>query len=135
MVEYKHGLSEGLLRGLEKIGRAGVDKPINLKELALTRNQWDNFQKLRYWGLVVQSSSGKLKSGIWAITQTGMDFLRGKVSRSKSVWTYRGEFRRFEGDPVFIQSIIEGYKFQEDYYEESIPHHVENPNQQQLPLA
>ena len=126
MVEYKHGLSEGLVTGLIRIAK--IEKPINIKELRLTRNQWDNFQKLRYWDLVVQANGGKLKGGVWAITMKGLDFVKGKISVPKSVWTYRGGFLRYDGEEVRIHVIVNGYKFQDDYYNESKPHPGSDPS-------
>jgi hypothetical protein len=53
----------------------------------------DNFQKLRYWGLVekVHREDGTRVAGVWRVTREGYGFLAGgRVYRA--VWTYRGEF-------------------------------------------
>jgi hypothetical protein len=75
-VEYKHTFSDALAVGLFKLYAAGGG-PINLKDLALTRNQWDNFQKLRYWQLVGQSyrKDGTRMNGYWHITSVGKIFI------------------------------------------------------------
>src|SRR3990172_2942221 len=79
MVEHKHGLSRALVEGLDRLAKRG--KPINLKHLELTRNQWDNFQKLRYWDLVAKHDDGKggRKGGVWKMTSKGLDFLAGRI--------------------------------------------------------
>jgi hypothetical protein len=47
---------------------------------------FNNFQKLRYHGLVtpVRDANGKRVKGIWLITRNGWDFLRG--SKSLHAW-------------------------------------------------
>lgn len=120
MVEYKHGLSKGLVTGLIKIAHHA--QPINLKHLDLTRNQWDNFQKLRYWNLVEKCGDLSGKGGIWKITALGKAFVLGEVAARRFVWTYRGTRTKYDGDEIFIFRIIEGYKFKPDYSEEAVPH-------------
>ena len=73
MVEYKHGFSKPLATGLWRLYKAGGT--VNLKDLNLTRNQWDNFQKLRYWDLVAPAyrETGLRMSGCWYITPVGIE--------------------------------------------------------------
>jgi hypothetical protein len=96
IVEYKHVFSTALAIGLHRLYMAG--KPTNLRELILTRNQWDNFQKLRYWGLVEKfiDEDGNRRSGVWDVTPLGVDFIERNLQIPKHVWTYRGEFVRSE---------------------------------------
>jgi hypothetical protein len=123
MVEYRHGFSAALAHGLHSIYLA--NKTINLKHLNLTRNQWDNFQKLRYWGLVQKAinENGSRNQGCWSITQKGKDFVDGKILIPKGVWTYRGETVRFEGDDCKFNDVHEPtYKQRVEYAEESVAH-------------
>lgn len=124
MVEYKHGLSKGLLIGLLRLFEKG--RPVNLKFLQLSRNQWDNFQKLRYWGLVEKyrvknPNSDEQKGGVWTITAAGIDFCTGKLAVPRYVWTYRGDAKRFDGVPVKIADVDEGYRKRLDYAREAVP--------------
>lgn len=121
MVEYRHGLSRALVEGLVRLYRHR--KPVNLSLLQLTRNQWDNFQKLRYWDLVARftTKEGARKGGVWTMTSKGIDFVLSRIKVPRSVWTYRGERVRYEGDEVFIHQIDEGYRTMADYSEESKP--------------
>ena len=124
MVEYKHSFSQALAVGLYKLYQSGKSS-INLKHLKLTRNQWDNFQKLRYWGLVKQTcrDDGTRVNGEWELTLFGLSFIEKGVGINKSVWTYRGEAVRFEGDTCFFHSIHNSeYKKRDEYAEEAIPH-------------
>ena len=122
MVTYKHTMSVPLIQGLYKLAKAGGG-PINLKQLALTRNQWDNFQKLRYWGLVARSfhSDGTRRAGVWELTDQGSLFLAGVINVRKSVRTYRGEFKKWEGGRTTVQRVYEGYRKREDYVSDQEP--------------
>ncbi len=122
MVEYKHSLSKALVIGLSRIYDHG--KPVNLKRLKLTRSQWDNFQKLRYWDLVEQwvDTKGKRKSGFWRITKIGKDFVTCKKKVMKSVWTYRGETVRFDGKMIDISDVDVNYKTRPEYAMEAVVH-------------
>lgn len=123
MVEYKHSFSAALAICLYKLYEANA--AVNIKQLGLTRNQWDNFQKLRYWGLVVKATDedGKRLGGCWAITSDGVAFIERGTSITKSVWTYRGETVRFEGDACFFKDIHPiSYTQRETYAAEAIAH-------------
>jgi len=123
IVEYKHTFNKALATGLCKLYESGGG-PINLKDLSLTRNQWDNFQKLRYWGLVRKyyREDGTRADGVWEITEKGLEFIFG-ISVTKSVWTYRGEPVRFEGDTCYFSDLHDPvYERRESYAINSIPH-------------
>lgn len=124
IVEYPHTLNKGLMRALYKVYRSGGG-PINLKNVlpSLTRNEWDNFQKLKYWNLVEQVIvDGSRKKGVWLITELGKKFVTGNISLPNKVWTFRGEIVKYEGSNIFIQDITDGYKFRPEYANESISH-------------
>jgi hypothetical protein len=124
IVEYKHGFSKALAVGLYRLYQHG--SAINIKELGLTRNQWDNFQKLRYWGLVAKAAreDGTRIGGCWEITQLGIDFIEKGISIKKNVWTYRGETVRFEGDTCFFTDMHDvNYRTRPDYIEDAVPHY------------
>lgn len=121
LVEYKHSLSKGLARGLYKIAIAGGG-PVNLNDLKMTLPQQTNFQKLRYWGLVQKSDPSNLKGGEWVLTHKGHDFINGKISIQKFVWTYRGKTVRFDGVEISFEHITGGYKYRGEYAAEAIVH-------------
>lgn len=121
MVQYKHRLSAILVSVLKKLNDAGGET--NLQNLGLERTEWDNFQKLRYWGLVAKTvgDNGKRKSGTWTITDTGRQFLAGLAKMQVTAVTYRGQTVGFEGVHVSINSLLDGsYKQKHEYGEDSV---------------
>lgn len=115
-VEYRHRLGGALGTGLVRLAHAGGG-PVNLKDLGLTRNQWDNFQKLRYFGLAeqVHREDGTRVAGVWRITPKGQSFVEGDQRVAEYIWTYRGKAVRSEGNPVGIRDLAAGYDQREDY--------------------
>jgi|TARA_R110000803_G_scaffold74353_1_gene138393 hypothetical protein len=123
MVEYKHGFSKPLATGLWRLYKAGGT--VNLKDLNLTRNQWDNFQKLRYWDLVAPAyrETGLRMSGCWYITPVGIEFIENGTAIKKSVWTYRGETVRFAGDACFFNDMHDvEYELVDSYAANAVAH-------------
>lgn len=120
-LEHKHGFSEALAIGLKRLIEAG--KPINIKELGLTRNQWDNFQKLRYWDLVQKShdSNGKRIGGCWNVTAQGLEFYSGKKSIHRHVYTVMGERTKFSGDLISFVDVHDPYKKRPEYARDAKP--------------
>ena len=108
-VEYPHSLGTHHVVALCLLKMAGGG-PLNLKTLSLTRNQWDNFQKLRYWGL-----ASSPKRGLWEITTLGRRWLAGTTLVNKRVWTYRGNTVSFDGPLVGTQDVAPGYALAEHY--------------------
>jgi hypothetical protein len=114
-------MNRALAIGLTRLEAAGGRA--NLADLGLTRNQIDNFQKLRYWDLVLQVSvDGVRKRGVWEVTPKGAEFLRGDLRVPRAVFTYRGERTQFDGPLVAIESLVESrarrvrsYRKREDY--------------------
>jgi len=122
IVEYRHSLSKPLIIGLRKLND---NSPCNLRELHLTRNQWDNFQKLRYWDLVSKYyEGGKRSGGVWKITERGRLFLGGKISIDRSVYTFRGERTRYCGEEISIEDYghYGQHEMRIDYVKNSITH-------------
>jgi len=125
VVEYKHNFNAGMANSLWQIYL--VNKPVALTDLELTRSQWTNFQKLRYWGLVEQciDDISKRSNGLWRITDLGIQFIDDSdCTIAHNVWTFRGETMRFEGDFVYFSDIHEKfYKERPQYAAEARSHH------------
>lgn len=121
MVVYKHTMNKPLLQALAKLDAAGGIA--NLKTLGLTRNQWDNFQKMKYLGLVEQvaDETGARKKGVWAVTPLGKRFVRSEASIQKSARTYRGEVIELIGPYVHACYLDGDYSFKkvEEYRKEA----------------
>lgn len=106
---YRHNLNKGMVAGLValmKLGGCG-----GLRQMRLTISQHNNFQKLRYWGLI-ESIKGTYD---WRITEVGKSFLQGKIRVHKNVITFRGETVSFEGKAIYINEIDSGYKLPEEW--------------------
>lgn len=131
IVEYKHGLNKLLASALLKVAALSKSRPVHLKEAHLTHSERDNFQKLRYFGLVAKSFSddGLRIQGCWQLTPKGRLFVEGIGYCYPTVWTYRGDPVRFEGDPIEIVDLIDTsstsyqeIKLAQDYAAEAMPH-------------
>lgn len=82
---YTHSLNKPLVQSLKAVvehyERTG--KACNLQQhLNLTKNQYNNFQKLQYFDFVVNTQSG------WFPKQRGKDFIYGKIVVKVPVATF-----------------------------------------------
>lgn len=113
LLSYKHKFNKGMAKGLmilhKKGGSAGLR---DMTELSF--NQKNNFQKIRYWGLIEKG-----ESGLWEITRHGINFLMNKVMIQKKVKTFRGLVEGFEGEFISILDAFGdyGYWYRENYLE------------------
>jgi len=116
-VEYRHGLTASLVKALE-IFIEKNEYGLSLEESGLSHTQICNFQKLRYWGLIDRIPY----SSEWYVTDSGVDFINGVSYCRRHVWTYRGEFVRFEGEFGKITDVYGGWKTRVEYAQEAVPH-------------
>lgn len=96
MKQYWHRLTPLLVSVLIKFRNAVSDKGVNEihvpKELPLSTTEYNNFQKLRFHGLVAKVRiSGVHKSGYWLLTHRGSEFLKGTIEIPAKVLTFRNE--------------------------------------------
>jgi len=73
--ERWESLSKGLIKTLGAFAEASIRKnnKVHLqKDMTLDKNQYNNFQKLRYFGLVAKI---KDTPGCWLLTTRGSDFI------------------------------------------------------------
>lgn len=85
VVAYTHNLNAPLVDALEKIVTfyEQQQRSCNLqKDLELTKNQYNNFQKLRYFNLVEHTEKG------WVPTYNGIGFIKGKCVVYNKVATF-----------------------------------------------
>ncbi len=109
IVEYKHGLTKVLVRGL--VALAALGGRGKTAELDEKRSVMDNFQKLRYFQLVRKTRT----PGVWTITDLGYAFLNKDTQIYEYVWTFRGEVVRYEGSAVWIDEVV-GVQTWEDWH-------------------
>ena len=126
MVEYRHSFNYALAFCLHRIYLE--ENPVNIKTLDLHTYQWNNFQKLQYWGLVEKAfdHSGDRIKGMWSITERGIKFVEGRIKIRKSVWTYRSEPLRADGNEILFDDVHDkSFKRASTYAEESLAHREE----------
>lgn len=103
--KYQHSLTTGLVSTLCKFMRGDEQLMFQAKHpiltCAMTYNQGSNFQKLRYFGLVIKSS----KSGYWILTQKGHDFVYGKTVCEKHVITSKGVVESVSAEKLHISQL------------------------------
>ena len=134
MQEYPHTLSRSLARVIYRITKnLGRDNRFHIADCELTHNQAANLQKLAYWRIIAKAPDATAKGGFWDFTDLGLAFAQGRIRLRKKVWTYRGEFVRFDGDQVSIMDVADGWKYRPDYAREGRPHPSPD-DQPELPL-
>lgn len=108
-------MNKGLAQTLVDFYSYYHGEPLHLQSLPLTKNQYNNFQKLQYHGLV---SHGKV--GYWDITPLGREFLEGK-SISKSVTVDNGVTTEYSSSKTTLEKLLGSYPAhlypqQDNYY-------------------
>lgn len=106
---YWHNLSAGLVQTLAKFAQAIKVKGVNDihvgKDLVLDNAAYNNFNKLKYWGLVVKTGVG----GHWKLTEKGTLFLQNKIAINKRVKTFRNKVEEKDENRVTVQDCLNGY--------------------------
>jgi len=122
--EHRHSLSRRLIEGLEALDAAGGG-PLALRLLGLDRSRWDNFQKMKHFGLVEQVYvGGRRQLGVWKVTDFGRQFLAGTVSVRKVVVTFRDKPIRFDGPTVSVQDLRGGFSDRETWAADATDVHL-----------
>jgi hypothetical protein len=85
---YAHNLNAQMVQALEQVvdhyWKKGTGCNLQ-KDITLTKNQYNNFQKLQYFGLVVNTEKG------WIPTQLGSKFMAGELVILNPVATFGKE--------------------------------------------
>ena len=93
MKAYWHTLTPGLVETFKKIIDGVKAKGLNSvhlqKDLDLSKSEYNNAQKLRYWGLIYYADREKTNSGQWLITRLGGQFIRCESDVPKKIKTFR----------------------------------------------
>lgn len=98
-VEYKHTINKTLIAGLARLyclgGRARLDK------MYLDNTQFANFQKLRYFNLIIPTHM----NNEWQITNDGRWFLQGRIQVPRFVITRNALVIRKSPELVYINEV------------------------------
>jgi hypothetical protein len=117
-------ITKGQLKLLIKLHQAVKTKKINSihlqKDIELTKNEYANFQKLRYNGLAAHSQD----TGCWLITRRGAAFLKQEIDLPKGVLIFHNRIQKYHTNRVYFIDILnneEPYWFtKEDFDYETI---------------
>lgn len=100
-------LTPGLCRTLIKFYTAVCEKRLNevhlQSECDLTKSEYNNFQKLRYFALVAKIAD---KPGHWLITRRGRDFLRESKKIPGKVLIFQNHIQDRGSDLVSIADVL-----------------------------
>ena len=98
MKQWWHTLTPGLVNNLIQMIKKVKEKKVNeihlQQELNLSKTEYNNFQKLRYHGLIqkcTDKATGLHKKGYWLITDRGGKFLRNQMLVPLKVLTFRNK--------------------------------------------
>lgn len=93
MKKYWHTLSPVLVEVLFRfalISQKTNNRVHVPKDIALTTTEYNNFQKLRYFGLIAKyKENGENVAGYWVLTQRGEQFLKNEKGVPDKVETFR----------------------------------------------
>ncbi len=123
---YSHHLNKPLVQALKQlvVWYEDTKKPANLQaNLNLSKNQYNNFQKLQYFGLVQRTEKG------WYPTDIGFQFIYGEISVYNKVATFGKDILGYDHEAwkkvkvkpqmVFVEDIDrDSYKTRVDYQNE-----------------
>lgn len=87
-------------------------EPFHLqRDLILTKAQYTNFQKLRYFGLVIKSRDGfgKRLPGCWELTGLARAFIHGKPI-PKFKWTFNNEVVGVSEQFIKLEEAVGSYE-------------------------
>lgn len=112
MKKFWHRLTPLLVETLVQFRNKVVEKnenKIHLQhDLYLSKNEYNNFQKLRYHALVAKyKEHGEHIPGYWVITKRGAEFLNGIIQVPVRVATFRNKVVAKSEEMVSAKQILE----------------------------
>jgi len=120
IMKHRQALTKGLVGILLKVAKYNRDTFHLQKDVSLTKNEYTNFQKLKFWGFV-QKTPGH--SGSWMITDAGYHFLSNDTPAPYAVFTFNNKVVAQDPDMVYFEDIDLGpaYRKKEDYIRDMQP--------------
>lgn len=121
MRKYWHTLTPGLVNALVKFGKAVGKKGRNSIHLRadmdglpfeLTRDEWSNFTKLRFHGMVAKDRNAG--QGFWLLTARGASFLRGDTRVPSKVQSFNNQTVAHGGELIGLRDV---YKLDLPHFE------------------
>jgi hypothetical protein len=124
ITEHPHTLSKGLVDTLIDFKKFVVSNEKNkvhpVKDLKLSNYEYNNMQKLRYFGLIaryINPQTKKNESGYWILTRNGSKFLKGLIDMPYRVKTMRNKISGKSTKRLFLSDILssENIPYWDDY--------------------
>jgi len=124
VIEHSHSLSKGLVNTLIKVKTFVVQSQKNkvhpIKDLLLSNYEYNNMQKLRYFGLIARYTNPetkKMESGYWLLTRNGNKFLNRKLDMPIKVKTMNNKISGKSLEKAFLSNVLtsEDIPYWDDY--------------------
>lgn len=100
-------LTPGLVRSLVALWTRVVESGVNSvhlrRDLELDKTAYNNFQKLRYFGLAIKDDTSP---GHWLVTRRGAKFLHGRERVNQFVLIYRNHIQKRSEEMVDILDVL-----------------------------
>ena len=128
---HAHKLMLGQVETLVKLyDKFGVGEEFKLSAQVRARNHLDNFQKLRYLGLIQKkvvngksvkwrSRDSTSKSGVWRLTNKAKRFLVDFEPVPETVFTYKGHVLYTSKTTITVKTKLLGWLRSESYAEQA----------------
>jgi hypothetical protein len=133
MMIHQHAFSKSLAGILFEVARQyGPGQPFHLQRdfSAWSHNQYNNFQKLKYWGLVEKHYDfvGKRAGGFWHLTPKVLDLIN---CQEIPVWirTFNNKVIEISEEKTTLKGAVGYYDIPEKWARRARPLEVCNKNQ------
>ena len=113
ITDYKHSINKTLVECLARLYAMGGRSRLDM--LGLDNTHFNNFQKLRYFGLAVPSG----ENSEWQITNQGIWFLQGRIQISRFVITRNAKVIRSSTELVFITEVKDCVSYKIEWKEQA----------------
>jgi len=104
------GLAQTLVKFREVVVHGGKFNKVHLtRDMNLTKNEYNNFQKLRYHGLVAKvKENGNRVEGYWLLTKRGNLFCKNQLMIPQKVQTFRNKIEKKSEAFVNLEMVFKG---------------------------
>lgn len=112
---YKRAINKGMVTDLVSLYKKSITDFVHITEFT-TPHSSREIGTLKLWGLVERmpvDTTNKRTSGMYKITEHGIQFVAGKRSVPKYALMYNSECLGHEGDQVFIQDCLDIFNYKE----------------------
>lgn len=117
------GLVENLTKLREHVLKTKQNKVHLMKDLGLSKSGYNNFQKLRYFGLIAHYKNPETKKnelGYWLLTKRGNLFCKNKIEVPRKVLVFRNKIQDRSKEFISIELLLNSdtpYWYEKDDYD------------------